>query len=604
VTRPEAVRAAVSRDADASGARAELVYAEGTEGPRLVWRVVYAGSDPPGVWEVDIDASSGAEAGRACRSMLVDGSGRVWSPNPVNVLQSLNLQDRNDEDQPDFEAAYRIETLRDLDPASGGEYRLSGRFVSIVDFEALVQPAPVRAHPDSFRVTRADDAFEAVMAYYHLDGIQRYLRSLGYDGIGADSIVVTPIPVDVHAFALSPQPDNSRYDPPPAHRLAFGDGCVDDAEDADVLIHEYGHAIEYSQVPSWGYGSGYMGPMAEGFSDYWSESHAARLGVTFGTGQVFDWDKGPVDRCWLGRRVDNHAVVPDSLRPLTFGNIYVNALIWSGSLWDIHEAIGGDASDRVVLESHFYLNGTSPNSTFEDGARAILQADREVYGGAHAQTISAVFANRGILTDMDVEPPVISHTPLRDYLENELPAPIRATVRDGTSVDPDSVTVAYRFAGAGGESDSGSFALVLEEGDSLFAGAFPVGPGRIGTFSYTIRAVDGSSLRNAAVSPESGSYSFSVLPSRPRFAAEGPNPFEERASFRLTLPKASSVRFTIYDVSGRLVRRVADGPREAGEALLEWDGTTGEGRRAAPGVYFYRLEADGFSRTGRLVHLR
>jgi hypothetical protein len=297
-------------------------------------------------------------------------------------------------------------------------------------------------------------------------------------------------------------------------------------------------------------------------------------------------------------------VAPDSLRPLTFGNIYVNALIWSGSLWDIHEAIGGDASDRVILESHFYLNGTSPNSSFEDGARAILQADREIHGGAHARTISTVFANRGILTDADVEPPVISHTPLRDYLEDELPVPIRASVRDGTSVDPDSVTVAYRFAGAGGESDSGTFALGLEEGDTLFAGAFPEGPGRIGTFSYTIRAVDGSSLRNAAVSPESGSYSFSVLASRPRFAAEGPNPFEERASFRLTLPAASSVRFAIYDVSGRLVRRVADGPREAGVTPLEWDGTTEDGRRAAPGVYFYRLEAGNFSRTGRLVHLR
>jgi hypothetical protein len=35
-------------------------------------------------------------------------------------------------------------------------------------------------------------------------------------------------------------------------RLAFGEGGVDDAEDVDVVLHEYGHAIQHDTVPGWG----------------------------------------------------------------------------------------------------------------------------------------------------------------------------------------------------------------------------------------------------------------------------------------------------------------------------------------------------------------
>jgi hypothetical protein len=608
-----------------------------------------------------------------------------------------------DTDQAAFDPAYRIETLRDLVDPTGGVYRLEGLFVGIVDFENPTVASPERSDPGDFLATRADDSFEAVMAYYHLDRIQRYLRSLGYDGAGADSIVETPLRVDVHAFDGD---DNSRYDPPPLHRLAFGDGCVDDAEDADVLIHEYGHAVEFSQVPNWGYPSGYMGAMAEGFSDYWAESHAARSGIVFDLGQVFDWDRNRREGAcrWAGRRTDNGAVVPDSLRPLTSGNIYANSRIWSGALWDIHQAIGGDASDRAVLEGHFFLNGTAPSSTFEDAAWAILQADEELTGGANALGIFGAFRDRGIFTEentappvllyaahpetlysgtavacslslssqvpirsvrvvsgaapdadtldlapagegffagelpigsgsdsvayyyevidaldrvlrlpegryttrivVDTEAPTIAHTPLRDYLESELPIPVSATIRDNGSVDPESVLVTYTFTALGGAAASGSFPLSPGAADSVFEGVFPEGPGRIGSFAYRITAVDSSPLRNRASSPETGLHTFDVVATASRLVVRGPNPFGAEVSFELSLAQASEVRFFIYDVSGRLVRRVADERFERGIRPLVWDGKNEEGRRAAPGTYLYRLEATGIEKSGVVVLLR
>ncbi|MEZ4916786.1 MAG: hypothetical protein R2836_07345 [Chitinophagales bacterium] len=43
--------------------------------------------------------------------------------------------------------------------------------------------------------------------------------------------------------------DNSFFSPATPLRLIFGEGGVDDAEDADVIIHEYGHAISHFAAP-------------------------------------------------------------------------------------------------------------------------------------------------------------------------------------------------------------------------------------------------------------------------------------------------------------------------------------------------------------------
>jgi hypothetical protein len=48
--------------------------------------------------------------------------------------------------------------------------------------------------------------------------------------------------------------------------IKYGSGAVDDAEDADVILHEYGHSIQDDQVP--GFGAGHQaGSIGEGFGD-------------------------------------------------------------------------------------------------------------------------------------------------------------------------------------------------------------------------------------------------------------------------------------------------------------------------------------------------
>ena len=70
-----------------------------------------------------------------------------------------------------------------------------------------------------------------------------------------------------------------------------------------------------------------------------------------------------------------------------------------------------------------------------------------------------------------------------------------------------------------------------------------------------------------------------------------PNPFKGLTTITYALRQAGDVRVAVCDVSGRVVRVLAQGPMDAGQHRVEWDGTDASGTQLAGGVYFYRLEA-------------
>lgn len=84
-----------------------------------------------------------------------------------------------------------------------------------------------------------------------------------------------------------------------------------------------------------------------------------------------------------------------------------------------------------------------------------------------------------------------------------------------------------------------------------------------------------------------------------------PNPFNPSTTIRYEVPSgASRVTLRVYDVGGRLVRTLVDGPVTAGPATAVWDGRTRSGEIAASGVYFYELQAGGARETRRMVLLK
>ena len=83
----------------------------------------------------------------------------------------------------------------------------------------------------------------------------------------------------------------------------------------------------------------------------------------------------------------------------------------------------------------------------------------------------------------------------------------------------------------------------------------------------------------------------------------GPNLSSGSARVHLTLPHASAVRMSVFDLQGREVARLADGWLAAGAREITWDGRTASGRRES-GVYFVKAEAAGRAITKRLVVFR
>jgi hypothetical protein len=72
-----------------------------------------------------------------------------------------------------------------------------------------------------------------------------------------------------------------------------------------------------------------------------------------------------------------------------------------------------------------------------------------------------------------------------------------------------------------------------------------------------------------------------------------PNPFNPKTNVAFALEQEATVKLSIYDSSGRLVKVLAAGLMGAGEHSLEWDGRDASGRSSASGTYFARLQGEG-----------
>jgi len=94
------------------------------------------------------------------------------------------------------------------------------------------------------------------------------------------------------------------------------------------------------------------------------------------------------------------------------------------------------------------------------------------------------------------------------------------------------------------------------------------------------------------------------LPQKPSLSACRPNPFRYRSQIAYQLPTAGNVRLEVYDVTGRTVRTLASGYKQAGSYTVNWDARDNRGREVPRGVYFYRLDTPGFRAVRKAVLAR
>ncbi|HEX5030781.1 MAG TPA: FG-GAP-like repeat-containing protein [Candidatus Eisenbacteria bacterium] len=101
------------------------------------------------------------------------------------------------------------------------------------------------------------------------------------------------------------------------------------------------------------------------------------------------------------------------------------------------------------------------------------------------------------------------------------------------------------------------------------------------------------------------SLELAVTPSGPLSTRLYPNPMNPTSKLSLMLPLPGRLRAVLFDVSGRLVRVLIDEPQAAaGFREVAIDGRDAHGNPLATGIYFYRVESAGDTRTGQLVVLK
>ena len=309
------------------------------------------------------------------------GTARVFAPNPVQDLGIQTLTDQKDAAGAVPAAAYHPVTLTDLD----GSGYLSGKWAVV----RSTTGTPAYSTTNTFLYDRHQDQFEQVMAYYWITEAQKYIQSLGF-GTTLRPVNMRPQAVRINQWGV----DNS-FATEHKDEMRLGKGGVDDAEDAEVILHEYGHAIHFSQ--GFQFSTEQAGAISEGFGDYWAVTVSQVVRTALGRPAsadpacVADWDATSYTRSepHCLRRLDEGKTYPDDL----VGEVHADGEIWSQALWDIRNAIGNVKADTAILEGQFGFDGGTMPSLAAD----IVSAARTLYGPATAAQVTGAFESRGIL---------------------------------------------------------------------------------------------------------------------------------------------------------------------------------------------------------------
>lgn len=382
-----------------------------TDDVLLIWKVNV--STEKGTWGLCIDAVNGEVLQAGLGEYRTNAWGLVFKPDPLTsakVPYGGEYINNNDANNSALNAERELIILQDI-YYQNGIYKLEGPYCVLDNF---TDPAGGPIDPETFPertnyyflYTRNEQEFEDVMCYYYIDQSARYVKSLGYwDNDGDPNDGLDKMKIDPHgsrgtsSFHVS---SNFIF-----LRENASSDVVDAGEDADIILHEYCHALQHhlspSGLPSAGLYNNETKAYCEGSSNYWAISYKASLGN-------YEWSKFGF---W---HYKGHTITDI---PLTTANVswaypyekdsYLGGQAWTSALMDIWWKIGKETTDKLFLETLHREPIATPNfntsiPSLSKAAMTLINAEYDMYGGTHRNEVLKSLDKYGLVQYIDQIP--------------------------------------------------------------------------------------------------------------------------------------------------------------------------------------------------------
>ena len=370
-------------------ASSELVILPDGAEQHLAWRVIVSKKGLiDRTWLVYVDAKKkGWVLYKKKLQSSAAGTGSAYRENPIitpelTAVTLSNLTDDSSLLEGDYGKPYNANCLETAEDTSD-----------------LSDLSTVSSTDRNYSYTSiSDNRLEEVMAYYHLNRVHDTLKStFGFSSLENQMPMVVnaqdpDYPWIGYDNAFYSRDDNFSS----TGYVLFG--CGNELNnlglDADVITHEYGHAVLDHIQPE------LYEVIEHNYSGAIHESVGDTMASYFGTnGVIGEW--GLTSRFGSGdysRNMDNTRKYPDDVYEPSYGvsEVHYTGEILNGVYWNIKDAVGSDTAFQVFFSA---INLLPNDANFFDMRDAWVTADSSTYNGANTDAIEAAFANRGIEGD-------------------------------------------------------------------------------------------------------------------------------------------------------------------------------------------------------------
>ena len=270
------------------------------------------------------------------------------------------------------------------------------------------------------------------------------------------------------------------------------------------------------------------------------------------------------------------------------------------------------ASDVATTQAYNFTDfeGSAPSEAPEDIIVRLQEIVDDNPGECADKVEDALAKAQTALDELNKTPP--DNQAALGNIEGSV-GDLEAAVKDGVCPDPDELTdimdqlaeiartlavlaIDDAIAQGGDPTTIAEAQQALADGDALRAS---------GAFKDAVNKYkDALAKAESSLSKSVASEDNEVVPKSYALVQNYPNPFNPETEIRFQLPQANHVVIKIFNTLGQEIRTLVNGQYAVGYHSVRWDSKDNHGNLVPSGIYFYQLQAGGFSQAKKMILLR